>query len=110
MKAEVFKRGPIGCGIHSTKGLEAYKGGIYEEKLDPNEIKMNHEVSVVGWGVQGGTEYWIVRNSWGTYFGENGFFNIVMHDDSRNLGIERGCVFWSSGPFFLSIALSMLLN
>lgn len=87
MKAEIFARGPIGCGIHSNEELEAYKGGIFSEKKDNASI--NHEVSVVGWGVENGTEYWHVRNSWGSYWGEKGFARIMMHRD--NLSLETDC-------------------
>lgn len=84
MKAEIFARGPIGVGIDATNKLEAYTGGIFSEhKLLP---LINHEVSIVGWGVSSGEEYWIVRNSWGTYWGEAGFFRISMHND--NLAIN----------------------
>lgn len=49
MKAEIFTRGPIGCGIDATSKLEAYTGGIFSElKLLP---MINHEVSVSGGGV-----------------------------------------------------------
>lgn len=44
MKAEIYQRGPIGCGIDATEKLEEYKGGIFSEfKLLP---MINHEVSV----------------------------------------------------------------
>lgn len=87
MKKELYARGPIGCGMDVTDQFELYTGGIYSEKKFLAVI--NHEVSVVGWGVENGTEFWWVRNSWGTYWGENGFFRIKMHSD--NLGIEDFC-------------------
>jgi len=89
MKAEIFARGPITCGVDATKKFDEYTGGIFSEFL-PVPIT-NHEISVVGWGVdsQTGQEYWIGRNSWGTYWGENGWFKMLMH--KHNLGIELSC-------------------
>jgi cathepsin X len=88
MKKEIFKNGPIGCGIQSTNGFHAYTGGVYEEFIMYPQI--NHEIAVVGWGVSDdGTEYWIGRNSWGTYWGDNGFFYLRMY--KNNLGIETDC-------------------
>ena len=88
IKAEVYARGPVGAGIDATPELEAYTGGVFSQK---KLLTMaNHEVSITGWGVdETGTEYWHVRNSWGTYWGEGGFFRIKMHSD--NLGIEKEC-------------------
>ncbi len=82
-----------GCGVDSTDAFDSYAGGIYSEKIKHPVI--NHEISVVGWGTDPGTgqEYWIGRNSWGTYWGEYGFFRIAMH--KNNLGIETDCV-WAT--------------
>lgn len=83
MKAEIYARGPISCGIDATLKLDKYTGGIFEEaKLIP---EINHEIAIVGWGKENGVEFWYMRNSWGTYWGENGFARIRMH--RNNLGI-----------------------
>jgi len=91
MKAELTLNGPITCSIHATPNFEKYEGGIYSEILDPLDLKPNHIVSVTGYGVnEKGQEYWIGRNSWGTYWGDYGFFNISMY--KNNLGITNHCV------------------
>jgi C1A family cysteine protease len=39
---------------------------------------LDHCVQLVGWGVENGTPYWTVRNSWGTSWGENGYIRLAM--------------------------------
>ncbi|KAG2441814.1 hypothetical protein HXX76_003423 [Chlamydomonas incerta] len=88
MKAEIYARGPITCGIDSSKGVEAYTGGVYAEYKGRPEV--SHTVTVVGWGVtppaqeaqqhddeEGGVEFWVVRNNWGEAWGERGFMRLV---------------------------------
>lgn len=84
MKAEIYARGPISCGVDADP-IENYSGGIVVN----TESDVNHIVSVAGWGQEEGHEYWIVRNSWGSYWGENGWFRVIT---GRNaLGIESLC-------------------
>jgi len=92
MKKELLTRGPIACSIYvSDKFYYTYKGGVWREMIDP-DLMQNHGVTVVGWGadeVEG--EYWIVRNSWGTYWGESGYFRLPVNRSDENLGIEEVC-------------------
>ena len=84
IKSELYLRGPIACGVDATP-IEDYTGGI----VDTDQDDINHIVSVAGWGQENGTEYWVVRNSWGTYWGEHGWFRVKT--GSNVLGIESMC-------------------
>ena len=93
MQKEIFARGPITCGMYVTDDFyKNYQGGIYKSKVQTSGA--NHAISVVGWGhddQQG--DYWIVRNSWGTWWGESGYFRITM--GTGNLGIGVNSCYWA---------------
>ena len=87
MMKELYARGPITCAIAVPDDLLAYKGGIYKDESGTTALE--HAISVVGWGEENGEKYWIARNSWGTYWGEKGWFRIAR--GINNLGIESEC-------------------
>jgi len=97
IKKEIYNNGPITCAIKSTKGLDNYKSGIYNEYHHTEFPEPNHVVSIIGWGFENNTDYYIVRNSWGYEMGEEGFFRIVTENYKNgkgknwNLGIEQDC-------------------
>jgi len=77
IKQELYDNGPLSTGMRTFEDFSAYRGGVYQyawgRETDP------HAVIIVGYGVDGSTPYWLIRNSWGTQWGENGYFRIVMN-------------------------------
>jgi len=75
--------GPIAVSVDASKWHEyetgVFNGCKYEENMD-----VNHAVTLVGYGTddQFG-DYWLIRNSWGTKFGENGYIRIKREDDTK---------------------------
>lgn len=85
LKKAVALKGPISVGIEVTHNFISYKAGIFYDRLcSGDEENINHAVLVVGYGEDNSTgkDYWIVKNSWGTEWGDNGY--IKMRRNRRN--------------------------
>eukprot|EP01054_Gregarina_sp_Poly1_P004033 Gregarina_sp_Poly_1__4032@NODE_221_length_11248_cov_177_758072_g195_i0_p5_GENE_NODE_221_length_11248_cov_177_758072_g195_i0NODE_221_length_11248_cov_177_758072_g195_i0_p5_ORF_typecomplete_len316_score21_15Peptidase_C1/PF00112_23/3_3e29Peptidase_C1_2/PF03051_15/0_00062_NODE_221_length_11248_cov_177_758072_g195_i01015611103 len=78
MKTEIFNRGPISCVVDADPMFNYTAGDIIDRAGD----EINHVISIAGWGKEDGTEYWIGRNSWGTYWGDQGWMRIRMGTNS----------------------------
>ena len=76
IKTDLMTNGPIETGFLVYQDFMSYKGGIY--KKTSNTLLGGHAVKVVGWGKENNVDYWIVANSWGTSWGENGHFRIAI--------------------------------
>jgi cathepsin X len=99
MAKEIYARGPIACGIDALP-IEKYTGGIVSDRGS----MVDHVISIVGWGTSDGTEglakgkqYWIVRNSWGEYWGEMGYVRVEKGNNA--LQLESQCAWGVPAAF-----------
>lgn len=96
IKSEIYARGPVKTSLNAEP-LMKYQGGIIRDNPALRNLTHNHGVSIVGWGSSDGVEYWIVRNSWGEYWGEMGFFKVEM--GFNLLGMEHK-IAWATPKTF----------
>jgi len=69
---------PVSISVDAnSKGWQSYKSGILSSNCG---TRTDHAVLMVGWGKSGSQEYWIVKNSWGTSWGEKGYVRILIQD------------------------------
>lgn len=87
MKLELVLRGPMAVAFEVYSDFMLYKEGIYhhtglQDDFNPFELT-NHAVLLVGYGTdpESGEKFWIVKNSWGTSWGEDGYFRIRRGTD-----------------------------
>ena len=78
-KLDLMENGPITAGMITYDDMYLYKGDLYYP--GPRAAQTDrHAVNLVGWGVSPtGIQYWIVQNSWGPAWGENGYFKLAMN-------------------------------
>eukprot|EP00692_Jakoba_bahamiensis_P002912 EC686717.1.p2 GENE.EC686717.1~~EC686717.1.p2 ORF type:complete len:151 (+),score=40.93 EC686717.1:3-455(+) len=81
---EIMANGPVQTGFSVYQDFMSYQSGVY--KHHSGSLLGGHAVEIVGWGVSGSEAYWIVKNSWGTSWGIDGYFWIARGSDE--CGIE----------------------
>jgi cathepsin X len=97
-RAEIFLRGPVKASVDAGP-LINYTGGVMWDAPEYRSVTHNHGVSIVGWGYDPDyqKQYWIVRNSWGQYWGEMGYFRIEMN---LNLLMIESNIAWATPESF----------
>jgi len=88
IQKDLMTHGPGEVSFTVYADFEAYTGGVYQHKTGSQ--LGGHAVKFIGWGVDAGTPYWWVANSWNEDWGEKGFFRIIRGQDE--CGIESSYV------------------
>jgi cathepsin X len=100
----LFRGSPVAATINAEP-IVNYKGGVFADESFPQDT--NHIVSIVGWETNPDTGLsWIIRNSWGEYWGEMGFMRLVA--GKNLLGIEEAVAWATPGTISLCRRVSRL--
>jgi C1A family cysteine protease len=78
IKQALFENGPYSIAINATP-LQFYLWGIFNPWFEwiCSPSGLNHGVVLVGYGQEGSKKFWTIRNSWGSGWGESGYFRLI---------------------------------
>lgn len=110
MSKEIYFRGPVKASV-TAEPLVQYAGGVLWDAPEYHTHHHNHGVEIVGWGTEeeddddafhrkshnANRQYWIVRNSWGQYWGEMSYFRIEL---GKNLLMIESKIVWVTPESF----------
>ncbi|KAH9400498.1 hypothetical protein TYRP_002064 [Tyrophagus putrescentiae] len=91
MRVALFNNGPVTVSIDaSQKSFTFYSHGIY---YDPkcSSKDLDHSVLAVGYGELKGEKYWLIKNSWSTYWGNDGY--VLINQKNNNCGVLTDATF-----------------
>jgi hypothetical protein len=71
IKQAIYDHGPVSAAVYVNSAFQNYTSGIFNSC---SNYSPNHAIALVGWG----DTYWILKNSWGTGWGESGYMRITF--------------------------------
>jgi len=92
LEQSVYENGPNSVAIDASSiSFQLYNSGVYYNPKCSSQA-LNHAVLAAGYGTQNGDKYWLIKNSWGTDWGENGYI-LMARDASNNCGVATDASF-----------------
>ena len=82
IKAALCTYGPISACVEVTNAFQAYKSGVFDEFAKIGLDQINHAIVIVGW--DDSKKAFLVKNSWGTQWGDKGYIWVAY--DCNNIG------------------------
>lgn len=83
LETAIATHGPVSVTVAANWGR--YGGGVFEGGCTSTSCSLDHGVVAVGYD----TDYWLVRNSWGSYWGEKGYIRLSRTHDSDTFEDNR---------------------
>ena len=72
--------GPISVSMSFTQSIERYRGGVWaDDRCGKSKGQLRHAMLLVGYGTEGGQDYWLLKNSWGENWGEGGYLKMARN-------------------------------
>ena len=93
VKEALYKYGPLSIAINAVEDMALYTSGVFDEETRTGaDNDMIHIVLLTGWKVIDGKEAWEIKNSWSTYWGDEGYIYIQSKDQTKNCGVTTRAV------------------
>eukprot|EP00698_Gefionella_okellyi_P008361 TRINITY_DN206_c0_g1_i1.p1 TRINITY_DN206_c0_g1~~TRINITY_DN206_c0_g1_i1.p1 ORF type:complete len:545 (-),score=129.87 TRINITY_DN206_c0_g1_i1:23-1432(-) len=94
LQSAVATAGPVAVAIDAAHPeFEFYSSGVYYNPACKNTMDgLDHAVLAVGYGTEDGQDYWIVKNSWSTHWGDNGYVKMARNH-GNNCGIATDATY-----------------
>jgi len=86
LKQLVYEQGSVLIAVAVDSTFSEYAGGILTECSKNTKKACNHAVAVVGYGSEDGIDFWLIKNSWGDWWGEKGFIKLKRGVNACGIG------------------------
>jgi C1A family cysteine protease len=114
IKNAIYTYGPVEAGVYVGSAFQGYSGGIFSTNETDSTFPTwtNHRIILVGWDDSG--QYWILRNSWGSGWGEGGYmrikYNTSLVGQGTTWAIYPKALLVTAAPSLVSPKASSLIN
>jgi len=86
LKRLVYEHGAVGIALFADQYFQYYGGGILTGCSQNRKPYQNHAVTVVGYGTEGGIDYWLIKNSWAERWGDKGYIKVKRGVNACGIG------------------------